>query len=72
VDRTIPPATAGEDASGAVGVAVVKLRERRPEYKPELKPGLNSGPRPKADQYSLIRLRRQLLRESQLVKGSQQ
>jgi len=59
VDRTILPAPAGEDASGAVGVAVVKLRELNPEA------------RPKTDQDNPIRICPQLLRENQLCKGSQ-
>jgi hypothetical protein len=60
VDRTILPAPAGEDASGAVGVAVVKVRQLNPE------------PRPKMDQDNPIRICPQLLRESQQRKGSQQ
>jgi hypothetical protein len=37
VDRTILPATVGEDASAAAGVAVVRVRERQ-ERNPELNP----------------------------------
>ena len=36
MDRTILPATAGEDASGAAGVVVVRVRERKPEPRPKL------------------------------------
>jgi hypothetical protein len=60
VDRTILPAPAGEDASGAVGVAVVKVRELNPEL------------RPKMNQDSPIRICPRLPRESQRFKGSQQ
>jgi hypothetical protein len=50
---------AGEDASGAAGVAVVRVRQRQPELKPKMNP------------YSPIRIRHRLLRASQQSKGSQ-
>jgi hypothetical protein len=59
VDRTILPIPAGEDASGAVGVAVVKVRELNPE------------PRPKTEQDKQYRACPRLLRESLQHKGSQ-
>jgi hypothetical protein len=70
VDRTILPATAGEDVSDAVGAAVVRVREHRPEYNPEYSPVANPVASPKAHPY-LIRARHRLLKESQSVKGSQ-
>jgi hypothetical protein len=71
VDRTILPATVGEDANGAVGVAVVKVRERNREPKPEPKQR-NPESSPKLGQDRQISLRSKLLRESHLFKGSQQ
>jgi hypothetical protein len=55
---------AGEDASGAAGAVVVRVREPNPQPNPQ--------PRPKPQQHSLIRLRHKLLRERQWFKGSQQ
>jgi hypothetical protein len=60
VDRTILPATAGEDASAAAGVAVVRVRERNPEHNP----GRNPEARPKMLQHSPIKTSRKLLREA--------
>ena len=71
MDRTILPATAGEDASGAEGVAVVKAQERNLKRNPQprqRKPDF----RPKMGQGRQTNLRFKLLRESQLFKGSQQ
>jgi hypothetical protein len=68
VDRTILPATAGEDASGAAGAVVVKVRQRKPEHNPERRPEHN----PRVDRHNPIRLRCRLRKHSQFIKGSQQ
>ncbi len=82
MERTILPATAGEDASVAVGVAGVRLRERRPERSLEHKLEHNLGrtlerslernpePRPKLDRDSRSRLCHTLLRGNQWLTGS--
>jgi len=52
----------GEDASGAVGVVVVKVREHKPRRKTQTQPRAKPG--------HPIRLRHKLLKESKLFKGS--
>ncbi len=68
MDRTILPATAGEDASDAAGVAVVKVWQRNPVHSPEHNPQLSL----RLGRRQPIRLCHQLLRENPQVKGSQQ
>jgi hypothetical protein len=68
VDRTILPATAGEDVSVAAGVVEVRVREHRPEHRPMPHP----TPSLRAERLNPIRLPPRLLRVSKFIKGSQQ